>query len=425
MSIGNLDIDEFKRILQRNLTPAEAISDPHYLRGRGTKLRQIDRAFNSPGMHVFIYGDRGVGKTSLAQSAAVLRQSADAQPLVVACDQEAGFFKLVQDIVAKCVPPLEMIEIRKKSKGFSLKLPGISYEIGKSIENKAIPLPSSINEAVSFLSFVRQFHSKEPVIIIDEFDQLKEARDKKYFADLIKQTSDQHLGIRMIFCGISSSLEELIGAHLSTDRYLTPIELERLNHDARWEIVSSVARELDIKINREYLIRIGYISDDFPYYVHLIAEKIFWEMYDDDDILLACHSRHFKSGVNDAVASAQTTLRLAYDRATQKYSDDYQEVLWAVADDVMLRRQVSDIYSNSYMRIINERIADDKNPRKILDKTQFYNRMNSLRTERHGSILVAKGAGWYEFRENVVRGYVRLRAESQGIELGRDHFAPA
>jgi Cdc6-like AAA superfamily ATPase len=181
VAVRNLRPDEFKQILKRNLTPAEAISNPDHLRGRGTKLLQISRAFNSPGMHVFIYGDRGVGKTSLAQSAAVLHQSADAHPITVACDQEAGFFKLVQDIVAKCMPQLQIVESRKKTQGFSLKLPGISYDTGKSIENKSVPLPTSINEAVSFLAFVRQFHSREPVVIIDEFDQLKEDREKKIF----------------------------------------------------------------------------------------------------------------------------------------------------------------------------------------------------------------------------------------------------
>jgi len=117
------------------------------------------------------------------------------------------------------------------------------------------------------------------------------------------------------------------------------------------------------------------------------------------------------------VSDAQTSLRAAYDGATQKYSDDYQEVLWAVADGKMLRRQVSEIFDTSYLRIMDER-----EERKRLTKEQFYNRMNALKTSRHGEILVAKGAGWYEFRENVVRGYVRLRAEQQGILLGRDHL---
>jgi uncharacterized protein len=45
---------------------------------------------------------------------------------------------------------------------------------------------------------------------------------------------------------------------------------------------------------------------------------------------------------------------MAYDRAAHKYSDDYQEVLWAAADDVMLRRQVSSIYDHSYLRIMRK-----------------------------------------------------------------------
>ena len=151
---------------------------------------------------------------------------------------------------------------------------------------------------------------------------------------MIKQISDQHLGVRLIFCGIGTSLEDLIGAHLSTDRYITPVELERLTHDARWEIVENAARELSLQVDRELLIRIGQISDGFPYYVHLISEMMFWSVYDDGEILSECLSTHFHDGVRDAVSSAQTMLRIAYDRATQKYSDDYQEVLWAVADDV-------------------------------------------------------------------------------------------
>lgn len=30
-------------------------------------------------------------------------------------------------------------------------------------------------------------------------------------------------------------------------------------------------------------------------------------------------------------------------------------------------------------------------------------------------------AGWFSFRENIMRGYVRLRAEAEGINLDRHH----
>ena len=61
MAIPDVDEQQFREVLRRNLSPARAISDPSHLRGRLKLLKQIDRAFNSPGKHVFIYGDRGVG----------------------------------------------------------------------------------------------------------------------------------------------------------------------------------------------------------------------------------------------------------------------------------------------------------------------------------------------------------------------------
>ena len=416
MAIEGLDQLKFKEVLKANLTPARAIKDPEHLRGRASMLRTIDRALNSPGRHIFIFGDRGVGKTSLAQSAAVLHQSADAEPISIACDGSAKFFQLVQDMARGCLPPKGVGQKTNSTRTLKIGVPGVSYEMVQGIESGVVPLPSTINESISLLKIVGSMHSKEPVLIVDEFDQLRTTEDKKAFADLIKQVSDQEVPLRMIFCGIGSALEELIGTHLSTDRYITPIPLERLSHDARWEIIKSAAEALGVDVSKELQIRIGQISDGFPYYVHLICEMMFWSLFDDVRNITKCETVHFGDGIRGAVTEAQTSLRHAYESATQKYSDDYQEVLWAVADAVLLRRQVSEIFDTSYTRIMNERKA-----RKVLTKEQFYNRMNALKTERHGKILIGKGAGWYEFNENVVRGYVRLRAEQQGIVLGQDH----
>lgn len=417
MAIPNLSEQEFKQILRDNLTPASAISNPQHLKGRSKALRQIERAFNSPGCHVFIFGDRGVGKTSLAQSAAILHQSSDNHPIVIACDQSAGFFKLVQDMARRCILPKDLIDKKKAMKQRGLSFSGISLGTQEAIEKGDVPVPESINDAINLMRYICDFHSHAPVVIIDEFDQLKDSTDRKYFADLIKQVSDQQVPVRFIFCGIGSSLENLIGVHLSTDRYLTPIELERLSHDARWEIIEAAASAMGLSVHQTLKLRIGQISDGFPYYVHLIGQQMFWSVFDDAQSTKECRPEHFNAGVSRAVEEAQTSLKLAYEKATQKYSDDYQEVLWAVADDVMFRRQVSEIYKKSYQRIMAKR-----QNRKMLHKTQFYNRMNALKGDRHGNILESTGAGWYQFKENVVRGYVRLQAEKHGVVLGDDHF---
>jgi hypothetical protein len=92
-------------------------------------------------------------------------------------------------------------------------------------------------------------------------------------------------------------------------------------------------------------------------------------------------------------------------------------VLWAVADDSALRRQVKEIY-DSYKRIMERHYRG----KEVMDLTpKFYNRMSALRTDGHGSILRTTGAGWYEFRENRLRGYVRLVAEREGVQLEPEH----
>jgi hypothetical protein len=357
MAIRGLQEQEFRSVLRDNLTSARAISDPNHLRGREAKLQQIDRAFNSPGKHVFVYGDRGVGKTSLALSAAVLHQTVSggpAEPITVSCDQSSTAFQLVRDIAKSCLPPREQIEKRRSSEGFRIGLGGLGWETATSIELGSIPSIGSINDAINILRFVKKLHSSEPVVVIDEFDQLIDSNEKKTFADIIKQVSDRNVGIHLIITGIGKSLDDLIGVHFSTGRYLSPVELERLNHDARWEILQHAANELGITIDREYVIRVGQISDGFPYYIHLAGEMIFWEMFRDPAYLDSVNYSIFANGLRDASNEAEATLRQAYDKATQKYTNNYEEVLWALADKPHLRPQIREVYTNSHLRIAEE-----------------------------------------------------------------------
>jgi len=408
--------EQFRALLKEHLTPARAIASPEHLKGREKMLMQIDRAFNSQGKHVFIYGDRGVGKTSLAQTAASLHQSSDADPILVSCGGPT-FLSVVRDAVKQSIPAGDAVFQRKLEHKFKAGFGGVGYDFSRSLTSGIIPAIDTVNDAVQLLKFVAEFHSQEPIIIFDEFDQLADDTQRKTCAELIKLVSDSRVGVRFIFCGIGTSLEELIGVHLSTGRYISPVQLDRLTHDARWKIIEAAFTAVAVSIPHHHKVRIGQISDGFPSYIHLMAEQILWSMFDDSRAVALCHQEHFNSGVSNAVREAETTLKIIYDRATQKHSDDYQEVLWAIADDHMLRRQTTDIYEKSYLRIMSERPN-----RKRLTKDQFSGRLNNLKTSRHGEIIVGKGAGWYEFRENIVRGYVRLRAENDGVRIGTEGF---
>jgi len=415
LAIKGLTEDRFKEIIKENLTPAKAISSPQHLKGRAAALLQIDRAFNSPGKHIFIYGDRGVGKTSLAQTAAIIRQSSDADPILVSCGSDT-FLTTIRDAVSQAMSSNPAIQ---KSVSHKVKagVAGFGYEWSSSLSRGVVPTVTSVNEAVDLLKFLGECHSREPVIILDEFDQVADDKQRKMCADLLKLVSER-AKVRFIICGIGTSIEQLIGAHLSAGRLLSPVEVGRLTHDARWEIVQRAAEALKVVVAQNFITRIGQISDGFPYYVHLTAEQMFWSMFDDPIVCGHCFHGHFAEGVNRAISEAETALKFIYDKATQKYRDDYQEVLWALADQHLLCRQTTDIYEKSYLPIMAERSG-----RTTISKKTFSGRLNKLKTDRHGEVIIGRGAGWYEFRDNVVRGYVRLRAEREGVKIGAEGFA--
>jgi hypothetical protein len=202
--------------------------------------------------------------------------------------------------------------------------------------------------------------------------------------------------------------------------------VEQLSHDALWEILNGAADALGVKVGELERMRISQMSDGFPYYVHLVGEHMFRAMFDDEKVVNKVEVSHFHEGVRGAVSEAMASLKQAYEMATQKQSDDYEEVLWAVADDTMLNRKTRDVYTESYLPIMEARNQVLVSaPRKVLDQRTFYQRMNALKRKAHGEILVGTKQGWYSFRENWMRGYVRLRAEQAGVPLGADHHLAA
>jgi len=411
--------DKFKNILGKHLTPAQPISNVSHLFGREKHRREIERAFASPGKHLFILGDRGVGKTSLARTSAALRSKVtDAKRVAfVSCDQGASFFDMAANINSEIlrVHP-KLLDNLKVEASLNAGLFSLSAAKGDTVSSTA----KTVHEVCDALRQLTKGLS-ECVVIIDEFDQMAEARDKKYFADLIKQISDRQLPIRLMLTGIGRALEELIGVHLSTDRYLSTIVLEPIHHDARWEILRQAATAVGLEWDRNHEIRIGQISDGFPYYVHQIGEKVLWAAFDCEYPVTKIDDAIYTEGLKQAIESCVVSLRRSYDVATMKHanSEDYEHALWAVADGGMIKKQVSDIYADSYLRICREL------KRAPLPKEKFYQRLNRLKKPQHGSILDANKQGWYEFEENILRGYVRLRAERAGIRIGIDSFAAA
>ena len=413
MAIRDLSEADFVEILQRYLTPSSPIQRLQTLQGRQEQVTQITRAFHSPGRHVFIHGDRGVGKSSLALSVGNFLSAENHRPIQVACNGES-FFSIIK-IVASQLLSATPVKGGVLTKGvLGLSAYGISASAEAQLSAREVPEIRSLNEAVSIIRYCVDRTPEERVVIFDEFDTLPDNGDRVLFADFIKQMGDQSVPIKMFFTGIGQSLESLLAAHHSCYRYLASVALSPLNWDGRLAIMSAASEALGVEVDMSTKYRIGAISDGFPHYVHLICEKLFWVVFDDPNDVNSVSPAHYRSAVEKSVQDIEPFLRELYETATRKYSNDYQEVLWAVADHHEFSRRSSDIYA-SYLEIMRQRGSGQA------DRTKFNARMNALKRESHGEILLGTRQGWYELREPILRGYIRLRAEREGVELAQDH----
>lgn len=413
MSLSNYDIRTFGKTLAELVFPARPIHSIEHLFGRQKELERIEEALFASGRHIFIFGERGVGKSSLAATAANQYQSSDSEYLDVSCSPDSTFADVIANIAYQAISASRINNVINKNKS-GLKLKFLQLEKAKDIKlNDLHSEIRSLLDAVEILREVSLIHSDSPIVVIDEFDRMEDARERALFADLLKHLGDKRIGIKFIFTGVASTIDALLGAHQSAIRQLETIELPKLSWDARWQIVTDVMEEFNLEIDKEILIRIAAVSDGYPYYVHLITEKLMWHLYRKDKQVTKISKEDYHSAIREAINSISAELKRPYEKAISQRTGDYEEVLWSTADSEWLDRYLKDMFS-SY-----EYIIEKTNKSTSLNYTKYSTRIRNLKTESCGSILEAhpKKKGMYSYREKMLRGYVRMQAEAHGIEL--------
>ena len=413
MAIDGYDKQEFGNKLAQLVFPARPIHSIEHLFGREKELRRIEESLFASGRHVFIFGDRGVGKSSLAATAANQYQSSDSEYIDVSCSPDAKFSDVIANIAYQAISASRISKKTIKEKtGFKFKFLNLERANDITLRNLHDEIRSLI-DAVEMLREVSIIHSETPVVVIDEFDRMESEKERALFADMLKHLGDKRIEIKFIFTGVASTIDALLGAHQSAIRQLQTIELPKLSWDARWEIVTDVASEFGIEVDRDILVRIAAVSDGYPYYVHLITEKLMWILFRQEEVCSSATKAHYHAAINEAINSISAELKKPYEKAISQRSGDYEQVVWSTADSEWLHRYVKDMYS-SY-----EYIMSQFRDKEALPQTKYGARIRSLKGEACGEILIPdpNKKGMYSYKEKMLRGYVRMQAEAHGIEL--------
>ena len=436
MNLRNLDPRDFARKVEAYFRPQNPIENPELLQGRGKALQQSDRAIAATGRAVFVWGDRGVGKTSLAVASAQKNLPISVHPVPVACDQRSSMLDLVTTLIGDLLGknPLATDAGLKSS----LALGPLSIERTSAPDGWVI---KNVNDAARTLEAAvekwrERFGGYHPVIIIDEFDQLP-VEERKYFGDLIKQIGDRRIMLTLVFCGVAESFDDLLAGHESAYRYIEPVHLSRLYLDDTMRILESGGVGLGVPIHPDHQLRAAQISDGFPHFAHLLGSSMMWEWYDDTTLSSRIEPRHFEAGIIRAVTSTEKRLEDLYHSATRKYTGGWDYFLWATADSHDLIQSSNNIWE-SYCRIVEdamrikrsdptsrlpEIVSTNEKRQDPFDRSRFNSKMYHLKDERHGRVLKGTRAGWYAFRVPMLRGYCRLLAQQHGIKIGTEYGA--
>jgi hypothetical protein len=413
---------QFGEKLNRVLSPSRAIDNAAHLKGRASALKETAQAFSAQGRQVFVHGFRGVGKSSVALTAA-RDMSPEHDPVLVFCSSNSTFYELVRDMCTRALS-LDPLAAEKKSErrvGGSAKIGGFGAD-GQVVTTdtmKGVPLPANVNEAAELMRETMR-RAPDRVFIIDEFDLLSDRPSHQLFGEFAKLLADSGANAKIIFCGVAEDLDQIFQAHPSTFRIFHPLKLDTLKLQPCLDIIEDAEKALGVEIERNSKLRIVQISDGFPYFVHLITEKLLWQWFNDPAKKPNITApQHYEGALIDACSAAEPELRLSYDAVVKKYRSDGDIVLWALASGNELSKNLDTIFKD--FENVYDQVPERLRPDDRLDRRRLNHRLVNMKRPAYHDIIESNGRGWYEFREKRMRGYARLRAAAQGVDLRADH----
>jgi AAA+ ATPase superfamily predicted ATPase len=218
--------EEKKNLLRRVFTPSAPIKDADFFIGRLTQLKQIVDSINHEGQHAIVYGERGVGKTSLANN--MTTKITNLHSIKVTCNRQDDFLNLWKRA-------FDEIHLSRTIEGIGF-VPSVQENIeklGSYLEGLDELSPSDVE------GIVKKLPSQLFLFIFDEFDNINSKKIRHNFADLIKSFSDNVKNATVVIVGIADNVEDLIGSHPSLERCLKQVKMPILSNDEAIKIIEN------------------------------------------------------------------------------------------------------------------------------------------------------------------------------------------
>ncbi|GAA4020010.1 hypothetical protein GCM10022247_49810 [Allokutzneria multivorans] len=301
----------------RAFSPAAPIMDRDLFAGRKSQLRTLTGVAAQRGQHALIYGERGVGKTSLARVTQNLLPDSVVAPYYV-CNSEDSF-KSIWTGVFEQIPILTQ-EGRM----------GFGHSARRVLQSGTDLLPGRVTPHSVVRVLAMLCESVSIVVLIDEFDRPRDQRVRTLIADTIKILADRSIEATVVLVGVADTVDELVSEHASIQRSLVQVQMPRMTDEELREIVRRGVRALSMQAQPKFVDAVAEMSQGLPHYTHLLGQYGTTRALEAGRELVK--RADFEDALTDALDAASQSVRERYHRATQSNRETlYKEVLLACA----------------------------------------------------------------------------------------------
>lgn len=382
-------------------TPSTPINRLNLFSGRKEQIDRLLGACFQQGQHVILYGERGVGKTSLARIIIEALAKANITVLksgTVNCDHTDDFssvwHKALREITIQ-IPNTQPI-------GFSSSGQPLTFEQGCLDDG----LPENVKPDDVRLVFGAL--KTKTVIVIDELDRLQDKNAKALMADTIKTLSDHVTPVTVVLIGVALSVNELISEHHSIDRALVQIHMPRMSPGELLGIISNGEAHCGMTFSNDAKETIVGLSKGLPHYTHLLCLNAALKALKTGRKV---EESHVQTAL-ETIVHNKTTVSTAYEHAV---SSNHQA---SIHEKVLVACGMCQTDQDGYFGSpdVSEQLS--KLLRKHCEVSVFARHMNEFCTPKRGSVLARTGPERryrYRFTDPLMQPFATMQGIAKGM----------
>jgi len=374
--------------INKAFTPSAPINNSDLFAGRNRQIDRVLQAIFQRGQHAIIFGERGVGKTSLAN--------------------------IIYDLLV--LSGKHEIQVAKYTCGASAEFAGIWRSIFKQItitrqDEEQLTLDAMLPDSVGSEDIRETFQSADSptIIVIDEVDRIAATETAILLADTVKTLSDNSVNATLVLVGVADSVDQLISEHQSIERALIQIHMPRMSQDELGQIVDKGLASTQITISDQLKSRIARLSQGLPSCTHLLARHAALAAVDRDSYEIT--EGDLSRAIREAVMNQQQTIINAYEKATHSPRENlYKQVLLSSA-----LAQTNEL---GYFAAVDVRPAMQQVTGKEYDIPAFSQHLNDFCEDSRGPILQKKGERRrfrFRFINPLMQQFVVLKGLADGM----------